>query len=153
MKRKFSSLLSSVLTKRPKTNEIKEDLEIPWIPVTSIFNHILRDPLVDWLKCYHTTVGSGHKTHFLFQQGKDFERYVVNFLSNKVPIKKIDNYYTDISVDKTISEMKKGTPVLYSAPLKHNETKTYGIADLLVRSDYLWKLVNNSPLTRDQQHK
>jgi hypothetical protein len=47
---------------------------------------------------------------------------------------------------KTLTAMKAGVPILHSAVLCHEPTRTFGMPDLLVRSDYLSQLVDQHPL-------
>jgi len=170
------SVLSTISTiEREVKKCAEEDKEVKkdpiWVSATQLYNYSLQDPVVDWLKMYpYKLAGSSAApfmtasptfmpaqqisfTNFILQQGKDFERYVIKFLGKKVPIKTIDAYYSQESVKKTIAEMKKGTPVIYSAPIKDDKSKTYGVIDLLVRSDWVHKLVKHSPLSNREKTK
>ena len=44
------------------------------------------------------------------------------------------------SAKKTVQYMKEGIPIIHSAPIYNRKNNTYGIIDLLVRSDYINKL-------------
>lgn len=62
-----------------------------------------------------------------------------------------DKFLTDAGCKMTIELMKQGVPLIHSAPLKHSDN-TGGIADLLVRSDYIGNLIDECPLTEDEKH-
>ena len=49
--------------------------------------------------------------------------------------------------------MAEGVPVRYSAPIKNPYDSTHGIIDLLVRSDYMSRLVNDNPLTEQEERR
>jgi hypothetical protein len=51
--------------------------------------------------------------------------------------------------NKTIDEMKKGTPLIYQAILYNYKDKVFGSADLLVRSDWLNKIVDTQVISDD----
>ena len=53
-------------------------------------------------------------------------------------------------VKDTWSAMLRGVPFIASAVLHNPDNKTYGIADLLVRSDWLRHLVSVNPYTADK---
>jgi hypothetical protein len=91
-------------------------------------------------------------------KGLDFEDKIINILKNKFnnDVTSIINKSSDFSYDqmenlasKTLDEMKKGTPFIYQGVVINNNKdskyyKTFGIPDLIVRCDYLNKLVNST---------
>ena len=71
---------------------------------------------------------------------------VVNLIKNRVPVTSVSDVYNATQIDKTIEYMKQGKPVIHSASLSNKTNNTYGIADLLVRNDYLHKFIDNTPI-------
>jgi len=126
----------------------------------------MNDPLVDWLK--HNSKKSGNfagsvRTIFpkykkddsfkdyIMNQGVVFEESLIKYINNNVlPVVSVSTNCDSDGFAKTIELMKKGVPVIHSAPLKGSDN-TGGVADLLVRSDYLKKLVRECPLTDVEQ--
>ena len=53
--------------------------------------------------------------------------------------------------DETIKYIKTGVPIIEQAMLCNYDNKTYGVADLLIRSDYLHKIFKTSPLTSEEE--
>jgi len=85
-------------------------------------------------------------------KGIEFEKTLIKYiLENKSPVVYVSDKITDKSVQETINLMNKGTPVIHSAPVRNNKNNTHGIIDLLVRSDYLHKIVDKCPLTPEEQ--
>jgi hypothetical protein len=97
-------------------------------------------------------------TKYIMKKGIQFETHVINLIKDKV--KKIEfvtictsmqNYDDNIMEyeEKTIKEIFKGTPIIYQAVLMNRTgslSYSYGMPDLLVRSDYLHKIVLLGPL-------
>lgn len=126
-----------------------------WISASSTYNYCMKDPLIDWFK-YNTSSGSSKGsnithdsfTQYLMEQGNEFERKVLKMMIKKfgeLRIAKINaNHdksvplYENITfINDTIAAMKKGVPFIYNGLLINNDDKTYGVPDLLVRSDWL----------------
>lgn len=81
----------------------------------------------------------------LLTKGSEFESNIVAQLykTYTTNIVTIASYQQARSHDKylnTVEHMKQGTPIIYQAVLHDHKTKTYGMPDLLVRSDWLNKL-------------
>jgi len=86
---------------------------------------------------------------FLLISGNNFEDKIIEDLKNKFGKKlvKICESYDSRNMkyyDKTLEEMKKGTPIIHQAILYNYEHKVFGSADLLVRSDYINKITNSN---------
>lgn len=160
-KRKNSSIdLSS--KKRQKTtlwNELMNNYGDIWVSASAIKNYMLNDPLIDWLHLY----GSRNKDIIrkqntyqpdpfikkLCDMGIDFENEVINALYEKFNdnIRKVLTDFNDLSIDKmqdTIEYMKTGVPLIEQAVLYNKKNKTFGVADLLIRSDWINKLFNKN---------
>ena len=92
---------------------------------------------------------------FLLISGNDFEDKIIKDLKRKFKsdfIKICESYESRNMkfFEKTIEEMKKGTPIIHQAVLYNFEYKVFGSADLLVRSDYINQLTNTNVLNDDE---
>lgn len=92
---------------------------------------------------------------FLLTSGNFFENNIIKKLKNKYPdnfieicdsleSRNVKNY------EKTLHFMKKGIPIIHQAVLYNYEHKVFGAADLIVRSDWINKLVNVKVLNEDE---
>jgi len=99
---------------------------------------------------------------YILRSGIQFEKDIISQLQNKFKndFIKICEPYEAIFVHncvKTFETMKKGIPIIYQGVV-HNPTKmhqegdekTFGAVDLLVRSDWINKLVNYESITKDE---
>jgi putative phage-type endonuclease len=106
-------------------------------------------------------LGNDHSDFYscLMEKGTVFENNVIHTLKNKfgTHMATIANYQQARSRAKyleTIYHMKKGTPIIYQAVLHDHRTRTYGMPDLLVRSDWINKLVSEPVLSKSRKsHK
>lgn len=144
-----------------------------WVAASQTRNFVLKDTILDWLEWHGKNKGlfMGRKFKlgtipqfktrgldfgsFLMRKGTEFEDAVMASLHKKFKgkIKEIANASQVRSVDKvleTLNEMRKGTPILVQGVLHNAENKTYGMPDLIVRSDYVNKLVKTAVLTKKQ---
>lgn len=144
-----------------------------WISATQLKNFFLEEPLLDWLdfnadnidpqynkflskKVYEVPYFVNQKqsasSQHILNQGIKFESYVVEKLSNHFDL----NFHSVGATlpcyklfNDTVELIKKGIPIIHGGVLIDDETKTYGIPDLLIRSDYLEKIIDyakiNSP--------
>ena len=124
--------------------------DFPWITATSTYNYMVNDPLIDWLEADHrpsrprsdSITQTETFESFLMRKGIDFEAKVVNYIHENInPVVKVAEFYSPEGVDKTKSLMEQGVPFLHSAPLANPRTRSYGVADLIVRSDYVSRLI------------
>ena len=100
---------------------------------------------------YRQFQNNGFKS-FIMEKGVEFEKKIVDYIhNNKVPVVKVSEYITDETIRYTKQLMKSGTPIIHSAPVKNIKQRTHGIIDLLIRSDYIEKLIDNCPLTDDEK--
>jgi hypothetical protein len=89
----------------------------------------------------------------LFNNGKQFETLIIDDIKKKFPsdiitILDISDYnyitYKNISdpifFEMTKQAIKKGIPIIYQGVLHNTDNKSFGLPDLIVRSDYLNKL-------------
>lgn len=96
-------------------------------------------------------------SEFLMHQGKKFEKAIYTLLFTRFNHNEIVDLGGDTAsrshrkFQDTIDAMKNGTPIIINAVLHDPETKTYGIADLIVRSDYLRRIIDSSPLTKKEE--
>lgn len=93
---------------------------------------------------------------FLLTQGNIFEEDIIKKIKDKYKnhFVKICESYESRNIHfykKTISEMKKGMPIIYQPVLYCYKHKTFGCADLIVRSDWLNKIVNTNILSEEEE--
>lgn len=93
--------------------------------------------------------------NILFHMGNKFENTIVNEIRKLYPdsVKKVcvdfkDVFNRDKSID-TYNYMKQGIPIIEQAMLINDLNKTFGVADLLIRSDYINKLFKKEILEPD----
>ncbi len=126
-----------------------------WIYATQVKNYLLDDPLLDWLNLYYSN-NRNHSSRkpksyifnsYLCRRGIDFENCVIRNLINKCGeenIKQISEHYQardSRKFNETIQAMKDGVPIIYQGVLHNSTNKTFGVPDLLVRSDWVNKII------------
>ena len=174
MKRTFDELEQqpvshSTRSKRPRITESYESFynkldkvkEKPWVSATKTFNYMSNDHLVDWLKMYASRDRTISKDEinfeetflsFLSKKGVVFENKVVEYIrSLNFDTVHVSDFYNKDSAKKTVEYMKKGVPIIHSAPVYNRKNNTYGIVDLLVRSDYINKLFQEEILDSNEE--
>jgi hypothetical protein len=148
-----------ILVKKIKKNT--DDIWNEMVSATSIRNYMLNDPLIDWLKEYRihdlddipsntsnsrAIIKSNPDpfTKCIMDAGNEFEEELIKILNKDHKIVKVGDYILSRSPEKfqeTIELMKKGEYIIHQAVLHNYEDKTFGMPDLLVRSDYINKLM------------
>jgi putative phage-type endonuclease len=96
-------------------------------------------------------------SNFLKENGTKFEKYVMKELISKFPddILIIANQYQARSLRKyeeTAAAMRKGIPIIYHGVLHNHKNRTYGMPDLIVRSDWLNKIFSD-PIISETSEK
>lgn len=148
-------------------------LDRQWIAAKSTYNYMMKDPLLDWLKFHHDSLArrqikySGlvkrslqsqnspfNFTRYIMEQGNIFERKIMKMIIKRFGRGRV-YHVTGDSRDparwqETIDMMKEGYPIIYSGILHNPTNKTFGVPDLLVRSDWLKYLVDNSPISDEE---
>ncbi len=125
-----------------------------WVSATATRAYCENDPLIDWLNLYGQAAGFIRDDHlpdydprtdflqFILRQGQLFEQAVVRCLNESVaPVTVIGTAREDVrSEDKlqaTLDAMASAKPLIGQAILWNPKRRTYGAADLLIRSDVL----------------
>ncbi len=139
-----------------------------WISATKTKNYLLKDPVIDWLEKYYFKIGFGDRNinykkinqdkkninqemdimkNTLFKKGNEFEEKIYLELDKITNCVSVINNYTECSLEKmqdTVKYMQSGIPIIKQAVLYNESNKTFGIADLLIRSDYINKLFTDN---------
>jgi len=127
-----------------------------WVAATKTYNYMVNDTIVDWITEHGTRYSSNTKNgfkSFIMKRGIEFERELVKYIhKNKTPVISVSEHITKDSIQKTKKLMLEGVPVIHSAPVKNYRNKTQGVIDLIVRSDYLHHILNESPLTEKERN-
>lgn len=137
-----------------------------WIPASKTRNYALQDTLIDWLDYYGTSVNNsttGHSeysfTKLIMNKGIVFETYVINLIKSKFNASDFVMICTNIKhcldnafeyEERTKTEILKGTPIIYQPMLMNKSgplSYSYGMPDLLVRSDYLKLIVPTASIS------
>lgn len=130
-----------------------------WLPATATHNYF-HEPVLDWFKYAYSNKdkkigGNNYVTDYMCQQGNHFEQEIVKLIYKKIGkdnVVKVDsnNQAKDnAKVLETLSYMKKGVYIILSGVVHNEKNKTYGVPDILIRSDIINKLVNHSAIDVD----
>ena len=156
-----------------KRKRLTESIEIPdstWVTASSTRNYMLDDPLIDFLKFQSNESNKRHRSNdsirtprsnsnldtFLekiFDNGNKFEEEIITKIKSLIPSKdfiQIAKSFEarDLSKYKsTIKAISESVPVIYQPVLWNYTNKTYGCADLIIRSDYAKKIFPSYPST------
>ncbi len=138
-----------------------------WVSATRTRHFMEEDPLLDWLDRYGADHGFTPDTDlptydprtdfraFILAKGIAFEDGVMALIRQRLRSTRIADGPADsrdtAKVQATIEAMRAGVPVIEQAVLHDPHHRTYGIADLLVRSDQLNALVPDT-LTEGEAH-
>ena len=132
-----------------------EDWQQQWMSASKTRNFCEDDPLLDWLDLFGETNGfvrdqqqPGYDLRtdfgpFILQQGQLFEQAVLRHLATlqRQPLHQIATTPDDIrslgKVRQTIAALLANEEVICQAVLWDPQSRTYGAADLLIRSDVL----------------
>ncbi|MEO7333382.1 MAG: hypothetical protein ABIZ71_05520 [Gemmatimonadales bacterium] len=128
-----------------------------WVSASRTRNFLDDDPILDWLHRYgrdHGFIpddelpGNDPRTsmrEFVFEQGRRFEDALVALIKTRLETARIGDGPMDsrdpAQAQATLDAMRAGVPVIEQAVLHDHVHRTYGMADLLVRSDVLNQLV------------
>ena len=134
-----------------------DDDWLDWVSATGTRNFLQKDPLLDWLRLYSEKNGFQHDsdllnydprtdfTGFIFEKAHDFEAAVIGYLKTLTTVTTIGSDYGDVrnleKAEETFAAMEQGVPIIYQGVLRDADSRTYGVPDLLVRSDELARLV------------
>jgi hypothetical protein len=127
-----------------------------WVAASRTRNFLLEDPLLDWLREFgrdHSFVPDDERggyeprtdfRRFVLEQGLAFEAGVMRCLVERAEVVTIarsgaDSRSRDLAA-ATVEAMRGGAEMIAQAVLRDAARRTYGVADLLVRSDVLARL-------------
>jgi len=144
-----------------------------WVSATQTRNYLLKDPLLDWIQAHYSPfvtknpqytkkilrAVTSHKTHhnfteFIMEQGNKFESHVIGEICHRFGAELVRavggdlNPHSPEKVQETLDAMNRGVPFIHSGLLHNPDNQTYGIPDLIVRSDWINRLVAIRPLTK-----
>ena len=98
---------------------------------------------------------SENKLSVLFEMGYKFEDMVNKEIENRFLTKKICNTREDCCNRELCKMTKKymleGIPIIQQAMLVNDNNKTFGVADLIVRSDYVNSICKNKVLSKEEE--
>lgn len=152
----------------------KLSIDEEFVSGTAVKNHLLKDPILDWLDLYYSedihknivpkrklkcdnSKSNTDALSILFKNGNDFEDKVIEYLKKEfdrdLVIINADgrNGMTFENYENTSNAMKNGIPIIVQGVLFNEQNNTGGIADLIVRSDFINKLVRRQVLSHEKE--
>jgi predicted RecB family nuclease len=159
------------INKRKRLNQSIEVPDSTWVTASSTRNYMLDDPLIDFLK-FQTQSQNNYRSRTstsssnsrsrsnsdtflekIFENGNKFEEEIINKIKELIPSKdfiEIAKSFEARDLSKyrrTIQAIGQSIPVIYQPVLWNHTNKTYGCADLIIRSDYAKKIFPSYPST------
>lgn len=141
-----------------------------WVNASSTRNFAFNDNLADWLNEYGRAKGlvpiydtgtryneSANFTNYIMDKGNEFEKVVINTIRERFgdDVVTVCDTYNSANLEKykeTLELMKKGVPIIYQGPIRNYDNRSYGTPDLIVRSDYINRLVNTTILSKEEEN-
>ena len=124
-----------------------------WVSASRTRNFVRDDPLLDWLHLFgrdggfvpdDERPGFDPRTDFrafVLDKGQGFEAGVMRLLDEWIGTHPIGEDWQDArspeKATETLQAMRRGEPLIAQAVLRNPDRRTYGMADLLIRSDVL----------------
>ncbi len=152
-KRKHSNEFIDEITKKQKSE---------FISASSLKNFVNKDPLIDYLSYWHINSltdkpdknrlvnKSENKSEFLnylFANGIKFENIIFEKIKENHNVVQVFKNISDLNLENfelTKKYISEGQNIIYQGVLYNYDNNTHGVADLLVRSDYINKLIPNT---------
>jgi len=154
-KRKNSEPIESLPKKNKQDDDINNNLIVS---ASSVRNYMLKDPLLDWLKEYNITSLTDKPNRFankiveidiftkhIMEAGIQFENELIAIIKKSHKVHQVSyngriDSRSKSKFEQTKFLMKRGVPIIYQGVL-HGTDNTFGVPDLIVRCDYLNKLM------------
>lgn len=127
-----------------------------WVSATKTRNWINDDPILDWLSLFGEANGflpddkqPGYDSRtdfgrFVMAKGIEFEKAAIRYLADRHSVITVANDRSsprsEAAVRQTWDAMAAGSEIIAQAPIWNPQAHTYGVIDLLVRSDVLASL-------------
>jgi predicted RecB family nuclease len=128
-----------------------------WVSASKGRNFVKRQLLLDWLDAHGRRKGfvrddrlPGYDPRLdflqaLFRKGNEFEAAVLRWLEERFDVVRVSTGWEDTqdraAAERTFRELAAGREIVAQAVLWNPQRRTYGAADLLVRSDVLNRIV------------
>ena len=134
-------------------------LKNEWISPSSIRYSLMNDTCAEWIKMYYKKSEPNNRISFPsnssdLNRGCEFENNVLQEIKNKYSREFVyvaEKVFPSINLmEKTIEYMNKGKSFIAQAVLYNFINKTFGTADLLVRSDKINKLFDAEILSKEE---
>uniref|UniRef100_A0A6C0H900 Uncharacterized protein n=1 Tax=viral metagenome TaxID=1070528 RepID=A0A6C0H900_9ZZZZ len=163
----LKKIVSNVINKFPLR---KRNLEL-FVPASSVRNYLLNDPLLDYLKEYNIysltdqprkrkriinndSILQSHYSSIIMNAGIEFENELIKLLLKNHKIITVatnpSHSKSKAKYEETIELMKNGIEIIYQGVLHNTDNNTFGMPDLLVRSDYINILLNYKVITDEE---
>lgn len=162
---------NSVIDGQNNTGDVEIKRINEYVSASGVKNYLLQDPMLDWFEehrkykkhssdqshnteKFHTNENT-KKKNLLFEGGIAFENKINHYLkhqygSNVIEINTKGRLgCTRENYDRTIQAMMNGFPIILQGVVFNDFNKTHGTFDLIVRSDYINKLIKRPVLEKD----
>ena len=126
-----------------------------WISASRTRNYMLNDQLIDYLEYnksnkkrkYNNNLNDDSFLTTLLNNGIEFEKTImeklqIKFKNDIITVGNYTNCRNPIYFKLTIDLIKNKVPIIYQGILHNVENKTFGMPDLIVRGDYVNKIIN-----------
>ena len=161
--------------KKPRKEQIDWNR---WVAASNTRNYLLKDGFLDFLmmkghavaklgdkyqdalvKIINTTASNepSNFTAAVISHGQKFEHRVIELLYTVLGATNIVNIGGNLnprSEDKylqTVKAITDGIPVIYQGVLRNYTNETYGVPDLIIRSDWINKFLSSPALTKQEE--